>query len=150
MAGAPRSEVAAWRKDNPPPSKVHRAFGGEWDIPASMPASLWFWHREKYVDEGRPITDGVALADLDEAIGILGLDDAVRAWAEGGATFDEVYDEVYLIIVGYLMTPSARSRQGEARRAATSVTSSPPTSSRSPRSPEPRPASTSPTSSEEA
>lgn len=145
------SEVAAWRADNPPPSKVHAAFGGEWEIPSSMPAALWFWWRETFVDQGRDIADGITYAELDEVVELVpGLADHVRTWAQGGATVDEVYAHLMAITLVYLTAPSARrSRQGEAR-AATSETGSPPTSTTSPPSPEPRQGSTSPTSSEGA
>lgn len=130
MPGADkRSAVQEWLAQNRSASRVHEAFGAEWDVPAQPPAKLWFWARATFIDAGRNIFTEARYSDLDEAIEILDLAPLIVEWAEYGVSMSDVYNQVHAIVLRYLYPGLFEDGdgQGEAKppsRARTSASSS--------------------------
>lgn len=145
MAKGRSDQIAAWLAENQPTPKVHEAFGVGWELPAQMPARLWFWYRSEFEAKKRNLSSAT-FAELDQVVELVpGLELLVQDSTEAGADRDAIYREVVAVLVGYLFpdlepsgdegkgrrstsTGSSASTSGSSRRTSTGSTRS--TSSR--------------------
>lgn len=127
MAKGRSNQIAAWLAENQSAPKVHEAFGVDWELPAQMPARLWFWYRSTFEAHKRGLGQAT-FTELDQAVELVpGLEVLVQEATDAGVSRDSIYAEVARVLVGYLF-PQLLSDQddgdeGKGRRSTSTASS---------------------------